>query len=64
MGLNVFAFVGFGLGSLIFGEAQRRLGLNGALAIFVAVQAMAAGLSVLWFRSGARARGLASMVTK
>ena len=52
MGLNVFAFVGFGLASLIFGEAQRRLGLNGTLAIFVAVQAMAAGLSVPWFRSG------------
>jgi predicted MFS family arabinose efflux permease len=41
MGLNVFAlFIGFGLGSLLFGEALR-LGFNAALAIFGAVQGIA-----------------------
>ena len=46
MGLNVFAlFVGFGLGSLLFGEALR-LGFGVALAIFSAVQ-MVAGLAAM-----------------
>ncbi|RCS30252.1 MFS transporter [Rhodanobacter denitrificans] len=51
MGLNVFAlFAGFGLGSLLFGEALR-LGFGVALSVFVAVQALATALSIRWFRS-------------
>lgn len=41
MGLNVFTlFVGFGLGSLLFGSALR-LGFGTALALFAAVQTVA-----------------------
>lgn len=47
MGLNVFAlFTGFGLGSLLFGEALR-LGFNFALASFVAIQ-VSATLAAIW----------------
>ncbi len=43
MGLNVFTlFVGFGLGSLIFGE-MLRFGFEGALSVFAAVE-LAIGL--------------------
>jgi len=50
MGLNVFAlFLGFGLGSLLFGEALR-LGFGIALAMFSAVQLLAALAAVRWFR--------------
>ncbi|MDT0498172.1 MULTISPECIES: MFS transporter [Nevskiales] len=49
MGLNVFAlFAGFGVGSLLFGEALR-LGFGMALGIFVMVQALATALSIGWF---------------
>lgn len=49
MGLNVFAlFTGFGLGSLLFGEALR-LGFGIALGIFVMVQTLASALSLRWF---------------
>lgn len=49
MGLNVFAlFTGFGLGSLLFGEALR-LGFGIALGIFVMVQTLATALSLRWF---------------
>jgi predicted MFS family arabinose efflux permease len=51
MGLNVFClFVGFGLGSLLFGEALR-LGFSHALAIFAAVQFVAALAAIPLFRS-------------
>ena len=50
MGLNVFAlFVGFGLGSLLFGEALR-LGYGIALAIFGGVQLLAALIAIPLFR--------------
>lgn len=51
MGLNVFAlFVGFGLGSLIFGELLR-VGFGVALGTFAAVELTAALYSVRSFRS-------------
>src|SRR5712692_11067490 len=51
MGLNVFClFTGFGLGSLLFGEALR-LGFGPALAIFSAVQLAAAVAAIPLFRS-------------
>ena len=51
MGLNVFVlFTGFGLGSLLFGEALR-LGFDEALAIFVSGQALATALAIPLFRS-------------
>ena len=51
MGLNVCAlFAGFGVGSLVFGEALR-FGFGMALGVFVAVQALATALSIRWFRS-------------
>lgn len=51
MGLNVFAlFAGFGVGSLLFGEALR-WGFAMALGIFIFVQALATALSVEWFSS-------------
>lgn len=50
MGLNVFAlFTGFGLGSLLFGEALR-LGFGEALAVFGALQLIVALASILLFR--------------
>lgn len=51
MGLNVFMlFIGFGVGSLLFGEALR-LGFGPALAIFSAVQLGAAVAAIPLFRS-------------
>lgn len=51
MGLNVFClFTGFGLGSLLFGEALG-LGFSAALAIFAAVQLAAAFAAIPLFRS-------------
>ena len=51
MGLNVFAlFVGFGLGSLIFGELLR-FGFGAALGLFMVVELTAAVLSLAVFRS-------------
>ena len=51
MGLNVFMlFVGFGLGSLIFGEVLR-FGFGAALGLFMAVELIAALLSLRLFRS-------------
>lgn len=51
MGLNVFAlFVGFGLGSLIFGEVLR-FGFGAALGVFAAVEFILAGSSLWLFRS-------------
>ncbi len=48
MGLNVFClFIGFGLGSLIFGE-MLRFGFETAFGTFAAVE-MAAALCFLWF---------------
>ena len=50
MGLNVFIlFVGFGLGSLIFGELMR-FGFDVALAAFGTVECVAAVLSIRLFR--------------
>ncbi len=59
MGLNVFTlFVGFGLGSLIFGE-MLRFGFEGALSVFAAVE-LAIGLLSLWlFRSETAVRATA-----
>ena len=51
MGLNVFTlFVGFGLGSLVFGEVLR-FGFDAALGLFMAVELAAALLSLALFRS-------------
>lgn len=51
MGLNVFTlFVGFGLGSLIFGEVLR-FGFGAALGVFAAVELTAAVCSLRFFRS-------------
>jgi predicted MFS family arabinose efflux permease len=51
MGLNVFTlFVGFGLGSLIFGE-MIRVGFEAALSTFAAVELAIALLSLWLFRS-------------
>jgi predicted MFS family arabinose efflux permease len=51
MGLNVFAlFVGFGLGSLIFGE-MLRFGFEAALGVFAIVELIAAICSLRLFRS-------------
>ncbi len=51
MGLNVFClFTGFGLGSLLFGEALT-LGFGEALAIFSAIQVAAAIAAIPLFRS-------------
>lgn len=56
MGLNVFTlFTGFGLGSLLFGEALR-LGFGPALAIFSAVQLGAAVAAIFLFRSETASR--------
>lgn len=60
MGLNVFAlFVGFGLGSLIFGEVLR-FGFGTALALFAVIELILALGSIRLFRSevpdGATAR--------
>jgi predicted MFS family arabinose efflux permease len=50
MGLNVFAlFTGFGVGSLVFGEALR-LGYGVALGIFGGVQLLAALTAIRFFR--------------
>lgn len=54
MGLNVFAlFIGFGVGSLLFGWALQ-LGLGVALTIFSAVQLAAALVALALFRSERR----------
>ncbi len=51
MGLNVFIlFVGFGLGSLIFGELIR-LGFGIAFGIFAGVELILMALSLALFRS-------------
>ena len=51
MSLNVFMlFVGFGLGSLVFGEILR-FGFDTALSLFTAVELMLALLSLRFFRS-------------
>ncbi|MBN8945089.1 MAG: MFS transporter [Rhizobiales bacterium] len=51
MGLNVFTlFLGFGLGSLIFGE-MLRLGFGSALVLFAAIELALALLSLQIFRS-------------
>ncbi len=51
MGLNVFTlFVGFGIGSLVFGEVLR-FGFAAALALFASVELTAALLSLRLFRS-------------
>lgn len=53
MGLNVFMlFTGFGLGSLLF-SAALRLGFDTALALFSAIQLVAALLAVSLFRTEA-----------
>ncbi|MGA9725261.1 MAG: MFS transporter, partial [Candidatus Binatus sp.] len=50
MGLNVFAlFIGFGVGSFLFGEALS-LGFRSALLMFALVQLAAAGVAVRLFR--------------
>jgi predicted MFS family arabinose efflux permease len=51
MGLNVFTlFIGFGIGSFLFGEALR-LGFSAALAVFVAVELVATLAAIPLFRS-------------
>ncbi|WP_345797208.1 MFS transporter [Castellaniella sp. MT123] len=57
MGLNVFSlFVGFGLGSLIFGEVLR-FGFGAALGMFAAVELTAALCSLWLFRSEVHSGG-------
>lgn len=54
MGLNVFMlFTGFGLGSLIFGEALRLLDFGTALTLFAIVEAILCLLSFWLFRAEA-----------
>ena len=56
MGLNVSAlFIGFGIGSFLFGEALR-LKFGSALAIFTAVQVLATVMAIPLFRSEDRKR--------
>ena len=56
MGLNVFClFVGFGVGSLIFGEALR-VGFNSAILLFALGQAVLALLAIPLFRFEGRVR--------
>lgn len=56
MGLNVSAlFIGFGIGSFLFGEALR-LKFGSALAIFTAVQVLATVVAIPLFRSEERKR--------
>jgi len=56
MGLNVFTlFVGFGLGSLVFGKLIR-FGFGGALGLFAGVELIIALLSFAMFRSEVPAR--------
>ena len=63
MGLNVFTlFVGFGLGSLIFGELIQ-FGFGGALALFAAVELIIALLSFALFRSEVPARAVSDSPT-
>jgi predicted MFS family arabinose efflux permease len=51
MGLNVFMlFVGFGLGSFLFGELLR-LGFGVALGVFVAIQALITLIAIPLFRA-------------
>ncbi len=60
MGLNVFTlFVGFGLGSLIFGELLR-FGFGAAFGLFAAVELAVALLSFALFRSEIPSRALPS----
>lgn len=55
MGLNVFTlFTGFGIGSLLFGEALN-LGFGVALAVFASIQLIAAIVAFTLFRSEMRA---------
>lgn len=57
MGLNVFTlFTGFGLGSLLFGEALR-LGFAAALVLFAAGQALAALVAIPLFGAEGPPRG-------
>lgn len=59
MGLNVFTlFVGFGLGSLIFGELLR-LGFGTAFGIFAGIELLLAILSFVLFRSEVPSRTVA-----
>lgn len=59
MGLNVFTlFVGFGLGSLIFGELLR-LGFGTAFGIFAGIELLLAILSFILFRSEVPSRTVA-----
>jgi predicted MFS family arabinose efflux permease len=60
MGLNVFMlFVGFGLGSFIFGELLR-FGFEVALGLFVVVELTIALLSLVLFRSEVASRAVPS----
>lgn len=60
MGLNVFTlFVGFGLGSIIFGEVMR-FGFGPALVLFSSVELVAALLSFSTFRSEVPSRAVTS----
>ncbi len=60
MGLNVFTlFVGFGLGSLIFGELLR-FGFGVAFGLFAAVELTIALLSFALFRSEVASRAAPS----
>ncbi len=60
MGLNVFTlFVGFGLGSLIFGELLR-FGFGMAFGLFAAIELVAALLSFALFRSEITSRAVPS----
>lgn len=63
MGLNVFTlFVGFGLGSLIFGEVLR-LGFGPAFGLFAAIELAAAAASLVLFRSEVPSRAVQAPAT-
>jgi hypothetical protein len=64
MGLNVFTlFTGFGLGSLLFGEALR-LDFSPALAIFSAGQLGASIVAIPLFRSETAGRASSSLAER
>jgi hypothetical protein len=61
MGLNVFMlFVGFGLGSIIFGELLR-FGFGLAFGLFAAIEAFIASLSFALFRSEVSSGAIATL---
>ncbi|QYU68360.1 hypothetical protein J4558_26740 [Leptolyngbya sp. 15MV] len=63
MGLNVFMlFVGFGLGSLLFGQSLSAWGLDRSLWLFGGLQLLASLAAVPLFRTESRGGPAANML--